>query len=272
MDLAEALFVEPQPIRRAVLLAMRYMRLGSYERRVHFGAVDRPSYAYCVYNGALLGKRLGYQRVSVIEFGVAGGAGLTALERHAAEAERRLSIGIEVYGFDTGEGLPPPIDYRDIPYHWKPGFFRMDQDKLRQRLTRSKLVLGDIRETSETFFALCNPAPIAAVMHDFDYYTSTVAALKMFESDESYRLPRVHNYFDDIVGSEIAPCSEYTGERLAIREFNDSHEQMKLSAAHHLLARRRVEPWYNQIYILDDFAHSRYNDFVSDPDQQLPLR
>src|SRR6266851_7746170 len=84
-------------------------RLGSKERPKSYpelfrsGRTERPHYAYCVYQAAVLAKRLGYPRISVIEFGVAGGNGLVNLEWHAREISRWLSIGIDVYGFDTGK-------------------------------------------------------------------------------------------------------------------------------------------------------------------------
>src|SRR5262245_56689938 len=78
-------------------------------------------------------------------------------------------------------------------------------------------------------------------MHDLDFYSSTKAALGLFEADEKYILPRVFNYFDDIVGSEIELYNDFTGERLAINEFNAAHAQMKLCPAYHLLCERAVE-------------------------------
>jgi len=43
-------------------------------------------------------------RVSVLEFGVAGGQGLLTLERIAVRVEEMINIGIDVYAFDTGDG------------------------------------------------------------------------------------------------------------------------------------------------------------------------
>ena len=77
-------------------------------------------------------------------------------------------------------------------------------------------------------------------------------------------MPRVFCYFDDIVGSETELYNDYTGERLAINEFNPAHETKKLATAYHFLAQRIPETWHQQIFIYHDFAHSRYNDFVSD--------
>ena len=74
--------------------------------------------------------------MSALEFGVAGG-NVLALESYAREIESELQIEIELYGFDSGAGLPEPRDYRDIPYVWRPGFYPMDEVKLRSRLNRS---------------------------------------------------------------------------------------------------------------------------------------
>ena len=38
-----------------------------------YDEIERPNYAYCMYNAAILAKQLGYSKISVIEFGVAGG-------------------------------------------------------------------------------------------------------------------------------------------------------------------------------------------------------
>jgi hypothetical protein len=57
----------------------------------------------------MLGKTLGHERISVIEYGVAGGNGLRMLEEHAKKIESILGVKIEVYGFDTGKGLPQPL-------------------------------------------------------------------------------------------------------------------------------------------------------------------
>lgn len=244
--------------------------MGGFRDRIETAGFERPYYAYCVYHSAQLAKRLGYTEISVAEFGVAGGNGLVELEYYAAEVSAELGLGIQVYGFDTGTGLPAPRDYRDLPYHWQPGFFRMDEDRLRQRLRTAHLVLGEISDTAGTFFDSYQPAPLAAVMHDLDFYSSTRSALEMFNCDAKYRLPRVFCYFDDIIGEETELYNDFTGERLAIAEFNASGTK-KLSPAYHLITRENARQWYHQIYLLHDFEHPRYNDFVSENDQQLPL-
>jgi hypothetical protein len=251
---------------------MKKLRLGSYGFRMEYGAVERPQYAHCVYNAALLGKKLGYPSISVIEFGVAGGSGLVNLEGHAAAASAILGIDIEVYGFDTGTGLPEPVDYRDLPYRFRQGFYRLDEERLRRELKRAVLVLGDVRSTCRDFFEKYRPAPLGAFVMDLDFYSSTVAALSMLDGAEANYLPRIFCYFDDTIGTETELYNEFTGERLAIHEFNRDREHVKLAQPFHLLGKKLVEPWHHQIWICHFFTHSRYNDFVSTAAQELPLR
>lgn len=224
----------------------------------------RPKYAFCVYQGALLAKKLGYTRVSMIEFGVAGGNGLLCLEREAAKAGKKLGIEIDVYGFDTAEGLPSSLDYRDLPFVWRKGAMSMNYDSLKKRLKRAKLIIGDIRKTAGDFVKNHNPAPIAAVFHDMDYYSSTKAALRIFDAGNEYQLPRVWSYFDDIGGDNLALVSDYTGERLAIKEFNGTHENKKISPAYNLLERTRIKYWHHQVFVLHCFDHEKYNTFIGD--------
>ena len=256
-------------VRVAVSETVRKLHLGSFRTRVNLGALERPPYAYCVYHGVDLARRLGHRRVSVIELGVAGGRGLLALEQYAQEASRELSVEIDVYGFDRGEGLPRPRDCRDAPFFWNEGFYKLDVARLQARLHKARLVIGDMRETAATFFEQFRPAPIAAVMFDLDFYSSTVDALRMFEQDEKYFLPRVFCCFDDVIGGELLLLNEYNGELLAIREFNDSHDRKKITAARHLLTRKAVEMWYHQVFVYHDFGHTRYMDFVGTGDTGL---
>jgi len=68
-----------------------------------------------VLSAARTAKGLGIDRVSVLEFGVAGGTGLLAMDAAAEGAESLLGVEIDVFRFDTGTGLPPPADRRDMP-------------------------------------------------------------------------------------------------------------------------------------------------------------
>lgn len=182
-------------------------------------------YTWGVLQGASLAKVLGHPRVSVFEFGVAGGAGLVSLERIAELVEQKVGIGIDVYGFDTGKGLPKPIDHRDVPYMWEEGDFSMDEQQLRARLKRAHLTLGLVEHTVPEFVRT-SFAPVAFVSIDLDLYSATKQALTLLDADPAKLLPRVFCYFDDIMGYGY---NDFTGERLAIHEFNTEHALRKLS-------------------------------------------
>ena len=106
--------------------------------------VRRPNYSWGVLHGAYLAANLGIPRVSVLEFGVAGGNGLVSLELIAADVESLLGVGIDVYGFDLGSGFPEPVDYRDSPNLFQAGAFPMDVEKLRARLTKRSYFLATL--------------------------------------------------------------------------------------------------------------------------------
>jgi hypothetical protein len=257
---------------RRVLTQKMIQGFGDYETKLRAGVIDRPNYGFCLYNAAKLAKRLGYTKISVIEFGVAGGNGLLSFEYHAAQVCKLIQIEIEIYGFDRAEGLPKPVDYRDLPYHWREGFYKMDVKALESRLTKSKLILGDISHTLNSFFENYNPAPIGAISFDLDFYSSTKSALAVLNANHKHLLPRIFCYFDDTIGSDISLYNDFTGQRLAINEFNQENENIKLGFPYDLTNTEGENYWWkNQIWIAHLFDHPHYNTFVSDTEQQLPL-
>jgi hypothetical protein len=242
-----------------------------YKTRNALGLVHRPQYGYCMWHAARLAQRLGHRKISVLEFGVAGGNGLVAIERHARRIQRLLPVTFEIYGFDAGVGLPPPIDFRDLPYHWRAGFFKMNEADLRGRLKTSKLILGPVKETTRTFIQEHAPPPIGCIFHDLDFYSSTRDSFQVLDGPPEHYLPRLFNYFDDIIGGETELYNDYTGQRLAISEFNQARPTKKIANVYHFARWRRRPVWHQQIFVLHDFAHPQYNTFVSDENQQLPL-
>ena len=241
--------------------------VGPIDLRVRFGVFSRPHYAYGVYYAADLAKRLGLSSISVIEFGVAGGRGLLALESIAQVIGDELGVTIHVAGFDSGKGMPQPVDYRDLPHVWAGGFYAMEEEKLRARLSpKTQLVIGDVAEMVGRWTA---PAPIGFAAFDLDYYSSTKAALSLFEAaEERPHLPRVYCYFDDIIWPERACHNEYTGELGAIRDFNETHTSLKvcpIHMLHHTLPHRYA--WSDAMYVLHDFVHPLYSRNITTRDE-----
>ncbi len=251
-------------LRRTPALAKRLSLLDAVRLR----QFRRPAYGYGMMRAAEMASRLGYKEVSAIEFGVAGGNGLLAMEQAAELIEARLPIRFRIWGFDLGSGLPQPLDYRDLPYHWQPAFYRMDADALRQRLTRAKLVLGNVAETVKDFVTRPEMAgaPLGFVSFDLDYYSSTKGALPIFDVSTEEVLPRTFCYFDDIAGE--AECySDRTGVRLAIAEYNAVDEKRVIDRCHDFEA-LPIERWQEKISIRHDFSHPRYCDYVGKPGNQ----
>jgi hypothetical protein len=218
----------------------------------------RASYVWGSLQGLALARALRFDRVSLIEFGVAGGCGLVALERIAERAEKLFSVAVDVWGFDTGEGHPAIRDYRDAPNLMSTGMFRMDQERLRGRLRRSKLVLGDIKDTIGEFSA-SNPAPIGFIACDLDLYTSTMSTLRVLDASEHLLLPRICCYFDDVLGFT---WGDHNGERLAIHEFNATHRLRKISPIYglkHYVPRECFnDMWVEKYWMAHIFEHSKY--------------
>jgi len=258
----------------AVQAVWKRKPVGSFDLRCRFDIFSRPAYAYGVQQGAYLASRLGLPAISVIEFGVAGGRGLVALEEIARLASRAYGVKIEVYGFDRAVGLPKTADFRDLPYTWEEGFFEMDVDELRSRLTEARLVIGDIADTVPTFVDTHDPAPVAFVSIDLDYYSSTVDALRIFDVPESRVLPRVLCYFDDLVGEDHVLQNDLVGEALAINEFNLDRKETKILPVTGLSAKRVLPAdWNDSMLAMHRFDHADYDTYVGPPkhEQQLVL-
>jgi hypothetical protein len=261
------LFFHQQPVR--ITLAQELLKRSPfirYSKRLEFDAVERPQYGYALYCAARLARTLGQARVLAIEFGVAGGNGLVNLESHARQISKELGIGIDIVGFDSGSGLPPSHDYRDQSFSWQPGDFPMDLEKLKARLTFSRVILGDVAKTVPAFLNEADGAPLGCCFFDLDYYSSTREAFRIFDLPASRRLPRIGCYFDDIIGDGLAVACEFTGELAAIQEFNAANPKRKIAKISGLDRYRKVPAaWNDRLYMFHDFSHSQYSHFIIKP-------
>lgn len=237
--------------------------VGTVENRVMYGVYPYGHYAYGVYWSAFLARQLGLPGITAVEFGVAGGRGLVALEQCAAEIADHLGVAIDVVGFDSGQGMPPPVDYRDLPHIWNAGFYKMDVPRLKARLKNAQLVLGDVATTVAAWRSTQLKLPLGFIAFDLDYYSSTVAALTILEVSQELRLPRVHCYFDDLAGNNLGCMNRYVGEHLAISEFNAAHANRKICPIELLRSNRtRWETWQERMLVCHDFAHPQYTRLV----------
>jgi len=223
--------------------------LERYEKLILKGHILRPHYAYALLSAAKEAVFLGYEKISVIEFGCASGSGLVDLEYISNQISDILDIQFEIYGFDAGEGMPPSTDYRDLLYMWSTGEYKMEQEELRKRIQHASLVIGDAKDTVPSFFEKFKPAPLGAIFVDMDYYTSTKSCLKIFDYDSNHYMPRVFVYLDDTLET-----SEFTGELLAVNDYNRLHDMRKISIQS-LKAEKMSLMWKNWIYLGKKFYH-----------------
>lgn len=126
----------------------------------------------------------------------------------------------------------------------------MDISALEDRLERATLVVGDIKETTADFFAKFSAAPVGCMLVDVDYYSSTVPILNFLDHSDEHFLPRINMYFDD-----VHPEYEFSGENLAIKEFNVNHGHIKISPEGLSYSDYRM-----RTKVCHRFMHEKYNE------------
>lgn len=220
------LSMEP-PFRTLTRVVVRRLPV-SVRTRELWDISPRPGYLLGLLNGAELARYQQVPEICALEFGVAGGQGLLALQSEADAVEKETGIRIKVYGFDRGTGLPETTnDYRDHPDYWKPGDFPMDEHLLRAKLQpRTQLILGDVEETTQRFVERIQDSPIGFISFDLDLYSSTTHAFTVLAHPNKRMLRQVPLYFDDVVESFVS--HRFAGELLAIDEFNERSETVKI--------------------------------------------
>lgn len=237
------------------------------ERRAYLGLVRKPQYAFGLLRAASLAAKLDIARISAVELGVAGGNGLVALEHHADEVAEVTGVAVDVIGFDTGEGLFAPADHRDMPYMFAAGNYAIDVPKLEARLRSARLVIGDAVTTFADFLAE-DPAPIGFLAFDMDVYSATSGVLAHLgdTAPAAVTVPRANVYFDDVYGHQGQDYNPFAGELLAIDEFNDRNDDVKLAEDRTFRTLPVNAPWHHGMYVMHRFAHPRYGTYVGPAD------
>ncbi len=222
---------------------------GSFRTKVDFDLVLRPQYAFPLLRAADLANEWGYKSLTVLEFGVASGAGLLNICSIAERVRQTTGISFRIVGFDSGQGMPEPIDYRDLPEIYASGDYPMEESRLRSTLPANcELILGPIAETLPAFLdTVSASAPIGFVSVDVDYYSSAKDSLGVFTADPAKYMPLVPVYFDDIGDITVNP---WVGEWRAIDEFNVENDMRKIVPWNMLRARRvcKNAKWIDQIF------------------------
>jgi hypothetical protein len=234
---------------------------GNIVKKIDYDLVARQPYAFGLQEAFRFAaderQRLGVSRLVFIEFGVASGAGLLNICRIAAALSRHYDIDYRVVGFDTGEGMPPPVDYRDHPEKYLDGDFAPHDTAALQRSlpANAQIIYGPIRDTVGQLHTVLEPGDVIGFISiDVDYWSSTKDCMKLFDSLALSFLPRTPVYFDDVNNVDHNP---FAGELLAIDEFNVDHTNSKISKMNQLRNWRIFKNalWLDQLYWYFKFDH-----------------
>ena len=199
-----------------------------FKTKIDYDLVVRQPYAFGIKEAFDIAKGENVNKITIIEFGVASGAGIFNMSFIASRLSAKYKIDYEIVGFDSGEGMPEPIDYRDHPEKYRKGDFpplKLKQSKLPKKC---KIIYGNIKDTLNTFMRDYekNESVIGFVSIDVDYYSSTIDCLNIFCMHERNYLTKVVSYFDDVNNLDH---NNYCGELLAIQEFNKKIIMRKIS-------------------------------------------
>lgn len=219
------------------LLSLAVAAFGTTRTKILFDLLPRQWLAFGILQAADEARRRKLARITLIELGVGTGTGLINMCDLAARIERVTGVGFDVVGFDTGQGMPPPADFRDHPELYQAGWFAMNADKLRDRLPSfATLQLGDVGTTIPAFLDSLGPEkPVGFVVLDVDYYSSSRDALRIFDGNAANYLPVVGMYVDDIAHRTHNPAC---GELFAIDEFNATRPNRRVAADRFLVQKR----------------------------------
>lgn len=238
-------------------ISLFILMFGSLKKKVDFDLVIRPQHAYGILESALMAKQMGIKSISIIEFGVASGAGLLNMISISKRVTRATGVQVQIYGFDTGKGMPKPVDFRDHPDLYNHGDFPMNRSLVEKAIEgKAKIIFGEIKDKIVEFGKGLDPqSPIAFVSVDVDYYSSAVDALKIFDLPAACYLPLVRIYFDD---TSLLYHNSLCGELLAIKEYN-SRNSRRVIERHEFFEKSRIFKnalWLNQIYFCHVLDHT----------------
>jgi hypothetical protein len=245
------------------LISVGVALFGGLRAKVAFDLIVRRQYAYGLLKAADEARARGIGRITVVELGVGSGTGFLNLCALAARVTRETGIEIQLAGFDTGEGLPPPSDYRDHPELYKEGWFPMDRDAVVRSLpANARIHFGPVAETIDSFVDRLGPgAPVGFAALDVDLYSSSKDALRLFAGRPDAYLPYVTVYVDDLA---LPTHTRFAGELLAIREFDDEHELRKLDWDWNLRNTRvfKGAEWLTHMFKLQVLDHPERGDLT----------
>ena len=144
-------------------------------------------------------------------------------------------------------------------YEWSHGDYKFKLKDNLKKLTKSKIIWGDVSKTLKLFIKEKNfsKSPIGFIINDLDYHTSTFKSFDILKLNAVNYIPRPILYFDDFFKS-----NEFEGEYFSIKKFNNTNkkkisdilefaEQLSMSWSKWLFLGKRFK-------YLVDFDHPKY--------------
>ena len=255
------------------LVSLFILLFGNIVQKIKYDLVPRTPYSFGLdlafreTQKLINNNKLNIKRIIIIEFGVASGAGLMNLANTSKKLSKYYNIDTQVVGFDSGKGMPKPMDYRDHPEKYLSGdFVPSDLEMLKSNLPdNARIYFGDIKDSIIEFEKdLLDGDYVGYIINDFDYYSSTKAAFTIFDLQQVKFLPRTVMYFDDI---QDIDDHEFAGELLAIKDFNNNNEKRKIVELNQLRYTRifKNSVWLKQMFWYMDFNNLFFSyDFHKD--------
>ena len=232
---------------------------GDFSTKVDYDMlITRPEYGFGIKHAFEIAAEEGVKKILFIEFGCAAGQGLYTMLEIANNLKKNYGIEFEIIGFDTGQGMPTPKDFRDHPEMYRKGDFPKENLNYNRLPRKINIYEGSIKDTLREFInsKLLEDFKISFVAIDVDYYSSTIDCLDVFLLDKEKYISKVVVHFDDIKDLDH---NEYCGEKLAIKEFNLRDDFRKLCKMNLLKTQRYFKnaPYLDLMYYCHIFDHER---------------
>lgn len=188
---------------------------------------------------------------------MANGAGLMNMSKISKKVTKVTGVEFEIYGFDTGSGMPLPTSYKDHPELYKVGDYPMDMVNLKSKLDHNvQLIIGNVNQTVKNFNENIITCPIGFISLDVDYYSSSVEALSILDSiSADLLLPCTFLYVDDI---EEDTHNSICGELGAIDFVNKKNSNFFIEKNVNIRWNRvfKNAKWIDKIFYIHNFKHN----------------
>lgn len=242
------------------LVSVLVLFFGNFRTKITYDLIPRQPYAFGINEAFKIARQENINKITLIEFGVASGAGIFNMSYLASRLSKIYKIDYQIVGFDSGEGMPDPIDYKDHPELYRKGDFPSLKLKEVKLPSKTKIIYGEIKDTLKEFNQeiINQTSKIGFISIDVDYYSSTKKCLEICKLNSKNLLSKIPMYFDDINNPEH---NIYCGELLAIDEFNKEKIKRKICKMTQLRDWRIFKNalYLDQMYFLHVFDHDRRN-------------